>query len=218
MYESREDMLENLNKYSKLLFTKSFRCIADLVSLAIIQKEIEIENEDDPFLVSIGYHPFNMGVTRVETNNSKKILEAVSPLGRGLSNIDYLAHTGGNTMEYRTFTIVQMAEIISKYGSFELTSPKDGEEIIFIITNFLELDDLYKRRDLHYRSPPDEDKEALTLLVSLIERYMEKTPSRRQENQPITMFNKGPQLLMIKRDLSSYDDPRTKLNPLECKV
>jgi hypothetical protein len=218
MTETREDMLENLNKYSKLLFTKPFRCIADLVALAIIQKEIEIEDADDPFLVSIGYHPFNMGVTRVETNNSKRIIEAVSSLGRGLGNLDYLEHIGGNTTEYRSFTIVQMAEIISKYGSFELTSPNDGEEIIFIITKFLELDDLYKRRDLHYRSPPDEDKEALTLLVSLINRYMEKAPSRRQENHPKSMFNKGSTQLLIKRDLSSYDDPRTKLNPLEFKV
>ena len=218
MNESREEMLESLNKYSKLLFTKTFRCIADLVSLAIIQKEIEIENADDPVIVSVGYHPFNMGVTRVETNNSKKILEAVSSLGRGLSNLDYLEHTGGNTTEYRTFNIVQMAEIISNYGSFELTSPKDGEEIIFIITKFLEVDDLYRRRDLHYRSPPDEDIEALNLLVRLIDRYMEKAPSRKQDNSPKTMFNKGSTQLLIKKDLSSYDDPRTKLNPLEFKV
>ena len=216
MNDVSQDLYKELIKYTDLLFNKSYRCISDLASLSLIQKLPDLDIHEDEFITTVGTMGFNVGVTRTETNHTKELLEMAFGWSRDLAGYEYLQHKGESTGDYRSFTLVQIAEIIAGYGSVELTSISDAREITFTLSKYLEIVRTYASRDLHFKSPPEEDLEALRGLLALTDKFLEKVPLTSGNGRRKSIFGADSATsIVIQRNRQLQQEPREHNNPFK---
>lgn len=209
---------ETLQKYTQILFNKTYRCMCDLVSLSIIQKLPELDIPTTPYIETVGVNPFNLGVIRSETNHTWELLETAYGWSRDLGGYEFSQHVGEGSVESHNFTIVQIAEIVAGYGRVDLTSISDGREIAFNISKFLDVEQQHARVDLHHIRPPKEDLQGLTNLLTLVEGFLSKAPVKNFSNRrPLrfgtTSANAVNTKLTLRKPQEFRDDPRTHINP-----
>jgi hypothetical protein len=209
---------EALEKYTQIIFDRTYRCMCDLVSVSIIQTLPEIDIPQTPFIETVGVHGFNMGVTRSETNNTYELLEVAYGRSRDLAGYEFSQHKGEGSVESHNLTIVQIAEIVAGYGRVDLTSISDGREIAFNISKFLEVEENHSRIDLHHKRPPAEDLQGLKNLLALVDAFLEKAPVKNFNNRrPVRFGNASASTvnnsMTIRRQQEYRDDPRTHSNP-----